>query len=337
MTTAQVPGSERPALCVQRPRLPAGVFVCIAAGVAFVILDRSVPWIPWPITALGSGVLLTRIGFIPLHGADFAATYLLHIGIVLLGLQLSLSQLRLVGEVAGLIIVPCVLFAAVATFWLGRLFGLGGRLAFLIAAGTAICGNSAIATVAPAIGAQDEDVAAGVAVITLFGTLALITLPLVAAGASLSSDAFGIWAGTAINDTSQVVASAYSISDRAGETATVVKLTRNLFIIPAALGAIWYGRIVSARGLQRIGSTIPWFIIALFGAVVVGSFIALPDSVRNTSSLLSKIFILSALTAIGIRSASVSIRRSLGIPLVVATIGGSLSAALSLFLVMIVS
>ena len=162
----------------------------------------------------------------------FALQRVLRLGIILLGLRLSLQAVAKIGLSALVLVLVCISVALTLAYLAGRFFKIPARLALLIGVGTAICGNSAIIATAPVIEAKDEDVSFAVATITLFGTVAIVLYPIIGHALALSSGAFGMWAGSAVNDTSQVVAVGAAFSEAARDVATVVKLTRNTLMAP---------------------------------------------------------------------------------------------------------
>jgi uncharacterized integral membrane protein (TIGR00698 family) len=185
-------------------------------------------------------------------GAKFALQRILRLGIILLGLRLSLQDVVATGLSALLLIVACMTVALTLAHVAGRLLRIPPRLAALIGVGTAICGNTAIVAVAPVIEAKEEDVSFAVATITFFGTLAVVVYPLVGVFLGVSDRAFGLWAGTAVNDTSQVVAAGAAFSDAARDIATVVKLTRNTLMVPVmVLIGLVYARSQNRKENQR--------------------------------------------------------------------------------------
>lgn len=324
------PGTARDML----PAYSIGIVGCLSVGAILVAVESEMAWLPAPIIALAAGVVMGRVLPGPMRGGSaMVSSYFLQAGIVLLGLRLSLAQLGTIGAPAAVVIVPCVGFAATATFALGRIFGVPRRLSLLLAAGTAVCGNSAIAAIAPSVEATDDEVAAAITTVTVYGTVALLLFPIIAGWMDLSARAFGIWTGTAINDTSQVLASAFSMSYAAGETATVVKLGRNLFIVPTTVVAAWFGRRYSNTGATSIHQSMPWFVFAFAGAVILSSLFHLPTPVARGASVVSKLLILTALTGIGIRAASVKADRRVLAPLAAGSLAGIALAAVSLSLV----
>lgn len=188
------------------------------------------------ILAVLLGLLIgNTIGLPPLFapGIRFSFHAILRIAIVLLGASFSVQQVASIGGKAVLMIVALMTIALLAAHALGRATRVPPRLATLIGVGTAVCGNSAIVATAPVIGAHDDEVSFAIATNTLFGTLAVFLYPVLGHALHLSDPAFGTWAGSAVNDTSQVVATGFAYSDGAGRIATAVKLTRN-----ALMGAV---------------------------------------------------------------------------------------------------
>ena len=315
----------------------AGIFVCIAIAAGLVMVEEQILWLPGPLVAMAAGILLGRLYPRRLAvGAQIAAIYFLRTGIILLGLRLSLDQLGTVGAEALLVIVPCIVIGVLVAIWLGRAANLGRGLSLLLAVGTAICGNSAIAVVAPSIHADEEEVTAAITSVTVYGTLALFTFPLIGGWLDLSAREIGTWIGTAVNDTSQVVAAAFSVSERVGEVGTIVKLARNLFIIPAAVVAAWIGASHGRDRSFRVGSSIPWFVVGFVAAAAFSSVVVLPGDVLDAASQLSKGLILAALVGIGMRAASLRADRRFFIPLAVGSAAGIVLAIVSFTLVYLI-
>lgn len=299
---------------------------------------------------------LWRLGESLHAGARFALNRLLRLGIILLGLRLSLQDVAATGLTALGLVVLCI-GAALGMAWLaGRLFRVPPKLAALIGVGTAICGNTAIVATAPVLQADEEEMGFAVATITLFGLLAVIFYPLIGHALGLSERAFGLWAGTAVNDTSQVVAVSAIYSPLSLDVATVVKLTRNTLMAPLI---ILFG-LVYTRALNRPmnGSAarfdwrklIPGFVLGFLAMALVRTLgVAaglLPQSVSQPGELqtaaaflktvdeISKFLILMALTGVGLNTRLASLRR-LGLkPLLVGTSVALLLAALSLALIL---
>ena len=309
-----------------------GVGICIAVAALLALLEEVSPALPGPMIAIAAGVGLGRIwGRFLSTGAALAGSVLLRAGIVLLGARLSMDQVRAVGLDAALVIVPCLAVGAVVAWVFARRLGLPPSLSALLAVGTAICGNSAIAACAPLIRTSEDEVATAIATVTVYGSFALVAFPLIGAALGLSSHEFGLWAGAAINDTSQVVASAFSFSTSAGATATIVKLTRNLFILPAVVLLPAIPALQRAeRSSSSIASAVPWFVFGFVALAVFVSLVELPENVLEIAGTVSKVLILAALVGIGIGATSLKLDRSLAKPLLVGLGAGVIVAAVGL-------
>ena len=236
-------------------------------------------------------------------GAAFAASRLLKASVVALGFGLDLGQVARVGG-ASLGVTLATLATAFASAWLlGRWLRVGRTLRLLIGAGTAICGGSAIAAVASVIGPDEHDTTLAISVIFLFNVAAVLLFPPLGHLLGMSDAGFGLWAGTAINDTSSVVAAGYSFSQAAGDQATIVKLTRATFIIPLCLGLALTGSLHRRRDDAQpaaLGRIFPWFILGFLAASALGSAGLVPAAWQAPLQHLAGFLIVLALTAIGL-------------------------------------
>ena len=256
-----------------KPRLPGIVLVLAVASVAWTI-SRLVPWLPAAPLALVFGwatAFLLGRRFPTDAGVDWSGTRGLRLGVMLLGAQLSLAVIVERGGEAIPVILLALALVLGATLLGGRLLGLPSELRLLMVAGIGICGNSAIAAVAPIVRATQQQVATAVAMITVFGTAAVIVYPLIGAWLELSPSDYGLWSGIAIADTAQVVAAGFAAGPEAGEVATITKLTRNAFLGPMVLLIAAFGvRSADPAGSRlRLTSAIPPFVIG---------FLALADA-----------------------------------------------------------
>jgi uncharacterized integral membrane protein (TIGR00698 family) len=280
-------------------------------------------------------------------GVTFALKRLLRLGIVLLGLGLSLQAVVTTGGGALAVIIVTVAAALLFTRWLGRSLGVRDKLATLIAVGAGICGASAIVAAAPAIDAGEEDVSYSVAVITVFGILAIFAYPLIGAALELSDLQFGTWAGVAVHETAQVVAAGFAFSEAAGKTATVVKLTRTALLAPLVLilGLVYAGRRGGRGGSGRVnyGALFPWFIAWFMGMAVLRSIgdaalagtgaASLWAAAKYWASYAAKLAIVTAMAAVGL-STGAGVFRSTGMkPLLIGLVASVLVGALSLGLI----
>ncbi len=210
-----------------------------------------------------------------------------------------------VGSESFFVMIGTLSIALFSAFAFGKMLGVEWNLKALIGAGTGICGGSAIAAVAPAIEAEDAEIAYAISVIFLYNVLAVIIFPFFGRLMGLSQMAFGLWAGTAINDTSSVVAAAYSYGNIAGDYATIVKLTRTTMIIPIALGfavfTAWKKKTKSETKYD-VKKIIPWFIVWFLVAALLNSVGIISADMGKSISSIGKFLIVVALTAIGLKT-----------------------------------
>jgi uncharacterized integral membrane protein (TIGR00698 family) len=236
-------------------------------------------------------------------GLKFAAERLLRLGIVLLGAKLSVQQVAGIGLPAAAIIAVTMAAALTIVLVLSRLARVDSRLAVLLAVGAAVCGNSAVVATAPVISARARDVAYAVATITLFGTIAVFVYPLIGHTARLGDAVFGLWAGIAINDTSQVVAASAAYSPGAFEVATVVKLIRNTLMAPLLVAIAWtWNRRTGSSGDTRAGlrRSVPLFVLGFLALSALRSSGLVDAGLATTLETMARALILVALSAVGL-------------------------------------
>ncbi len=221
---------------------------------------------------------------------------------------------------------------------LAHRFGIPRNLAILIAAGTAICGATAIMALAPLIRARATEVSFAIAVITLFGTAAIAIYPLIGHALTMTEHAFGTWAGMAIHETAQVIAAAFQYGDTAGETATIVKLTRTTLLVPLAiaLAAVTAreerfrtadGATDSAR--RSVWRTFPWFVVGFVIAALVNSLGWLPSAATEHLPTAAKALITFAMAGVGLSTDLRDARRIGPAPMAVGLVGAAVMAAVS--------
>ncbi len=239
------------------------------------------------------------------QGVTFSLRRVLRLGIILLGFQLVLTQVLQVG-LAGLGVIITTLVATFAfTKWFGRLIGVDRKLAELIAAGTAICGASAVIATNTVTEGSDEDVAYAVACVTIFGSLAMFLYPMLPVLLRLDSTAFGLWSGASIHEIAQVVAAAFQDGEHAGQIATIAKLTRVMMLAPLVLtlGIVAVRRASRSAGPEkRKAPPMPWFVLGFIALMLANSVVAIPAApkawiVTGTTFLLSM-----ALAAMGLET-----------------------------------
>lgn len=328
------------------PGLALVFAIAVAAHLAAGFLPSAVNGV---ILAILLGLLIRNTFDMPAGlqpGIKFSLQTLLRFAIILLGIRLSFLDVLRIGAQSLAIIVALMASAILLVYLGGRFLKLPPRLALLIGVGTAICGNSAIVATAPVLKAKDEEVSFAVATITLFGTLAVFLYPLIGVALGMSHLFFGTWAGTAVNDTSQVIATGFAYSQEAGEVATVVKLTRNALLGPAIiiLGLLWArtgGETPSPSGSSRgelrrlgqLGSGAHTFVLGFIGMAALNTLGVFPQPVVAQVSGASQFMILMALAGVGLGTSLSQMRRTGLRPFYLGLFGAAFLAALSLALI----
>jgi len=292
------------------------VAVLLAAASVGAVVTHAHPAAPVLVVAIGLGVAARTAGLVPdaaRTGLTWTSTHVLRTGVALLGLQLALGDLGRLGVRGVLAVVATVLVTFATTLALGRVLGVPARLRLLVAAGFSICGAAAIAATTSALPAEhhrgpsgtpgapsDERnaTAAAVALVTLFGTLALVGLPLAARALHLSGQVTGLWIGLSVHEVAQVVAAAGTVSAVALAVAVVAKLARVLLLAPvvAAVGA--RRRTAVPPGARR-PPVVPVFVAAFLALVAVRSTGVVPAPVVETAHVVSTVAMTAALTALG--------------------------------------
>ena len=264
-------------------RLLVGVSLCIAIAVAANAAAGAAPLIGAPIFAIAFGVVITNSLRGPLQIGNLrvgeVSKLCLKGGIILLGASLDLGDILRTGAESLPVLAVTITVGLACALIIGRTMGVGWRMRCLIGIGTTICGASAIAALAPVVRAKAEEIAYSISVIFFFNMLAVFMFPAIGHLLSLSDPGFGLWAGTAVNDTSAVVAAGFAYSHPAGTIATIVKLTRTTLIIPLVIGfglfLPWFeGRRNTSEGdslVQRVYQAVPVFIILFVLASVLNS------------------------------------------------------------------
>jgi uncharacterized integral membrane protein (TIGR00698 family) len=271
-------------------------------------------WIGKLIPVIGSPVAGILLGMIAAFwkrpdtlnpGISYTSKKLLQYAIILLGFDMNLFHVFEVGRQT-LVLMAFTLTATFLTaYFMAKLLKLDRNTGILIGVGTAICGGSAIAATAPVIGAEDEDVARSISTIFLFNVIAAFLFPALGHLLGMTDQSFGLWAGTAVNDTSSVVAAGYAFSNAAGNLAVIVKLTRTLMIVPVTLAlAVYISREKSGRGGAgyRLTAIFPWFILGFLASSVVRTFLPIPEDFSKALVQAGKFLIVMAMAAIGLNT-----------------------------------
>lgn len=277
-------------------------------------------------------------------GQKFMSKKMLKFAIVLLGLSLNIGTVLDVGRKSLVVMVFTLLTCFGVGHFVGRALGLNWKLSNLISAGTGICGGSAIAAISSTIDADDQDVAYAMSATFLFDMAMIVLFPLMGQALGMSDEAFGLWAGTAVNDTSSVVATGYAYSEAAGAYATMVKLTRTLSIIPTVIVFAFIQLHIKRKEALAAGATeegsamkanfsikkiFPWFILGFLALSAVASVFTLPAAVVTTVKSISKFLTVAALAAIGLGT-SLSNMKQAGKPMLHGFIISALVVAVAL-------
>ena len=236
-------------------------------------------------------------------GVAFSMRKVLRFAIILLGLQLTAAQVAEVGA-GGVALIAATLVSTFAfTLWLGRLIGVERPLAELIAAGTSICGASAVIATNTVTRAPDEDVAYAVACVTVFGSIAMFVYPLLQASLGLDAHAYGLWTGASIHEIAQVVAAAFQGGQQAGEFGTVAKLTRVMMLAPMVIALGLAARARAAGGGQQAGGApMPWFVLGFIAMVALNSVVTIPPEAKAWIVTLTTFLLTMALAAMGLET-----------------------------------
>jgi uncharacterized integral membrane protein (TIGR00698 family) len=239
-------------------------------------------------------------------GINWTSKIILRAGIILTGITLSFSQVIKTGKYALILMA----FTLAASFGVGyicrKFFKINWKLSSLLSVSTAICGGTAVATLGPAIRAKNRDIAYAISATFIFDIITVIAFPWIGRLLRLGDIGYGLWVGTAVNDTSSVVAAGYAFSDAAGSLATIVKLTRTLFIVPIVLIFSWiYAKTETpSKTAEKVNirEIFPWFILGFLAVVGIRSTGFVPDNIVAGISFLSKFFLSMALAAIGLKT-----------------------------------
>ena len=283
------------------------LFSALIAACAY-FLGKKFPVIGGPVFGILFGIILNNFNRPESLevGIKFTSKKVLQLAVVLLGFGLNLSEIIVVGKSSLLIILSTISTALIIAFAAAKVLNIDSDIATLVGVGSSICGGSAIAATAPVINAKDEDIATSISVIFLFNIIAALIFPTLGVKLGMTHTGFGMWAGTAINDTSSVVAASGTWStmfndDTALNYATIVKLTRTLAIIPITLVL---GIIKSKDSKEKVNplKAFPTFILFFLLASIVTTLLPLPETFLSSMKFLSKFFIIMAMSAIGLNT-----------------------------------
>ncbi|MBQ5910907.1 MAG: putative sulfate exporter family transporter [Clostridia bacterium] len=308
-------------------KLLPGILLSVLIAFAATFLESLLP-----VHVIGAAVIAMFIGMLLNYflkgtgifstGIKFTSKKILKFAIILLGLSLNITTILNVGKMSLLVMVFTLLTCFGGGYFIGKALGLNWKMSNLISAGTGICGGSAIAAVSGVIDAEDTDIAYAMSATFLFDMVMIVLFPIMGHALGMSDQAFGLWAGTAVNDTSSVVATGYAFSEGAGDFATMVKLTRTLSIIPTVIAFAFINLRLKRKAALESGANaaeikanfsikkiFPWFILGFLALSGVASVFSIPAAVVSTTKTVSKFLMVAALAAIGLNTSFSSMKK----------------------------
>lgn len=283
-----------------------------------------------PIKLVGASVIGLFLGMFLNHfwalpkklskGLKFSSKRGLKFAIILLGASLNTTIVLQVGKMSLYVMVFTLFTCFGVGYFVGKFLKINWKLSNLISAGTGICGGSAIAAVAPVIEAEDIDIAYAMSATFLFDMAMIILFPIMGRYLGLNDIAYGLWTGTAVNDTSSVVAASYAFSEAAGDFATMVKLTRTLSIIPTVITFAFIHRYLKHKNNEMKNMSvktklnyinlIPWFILGFLSLTFINSLGYIPKEISIILKNTSKFLMVAALSAIGMSTSFKEMKKS---------------------------
>jgi len=298
-------------------RLSPGILLCIAITIVAIVLQAvevhfaGQTYLEALVLAILSGVAI-RTAWTPakrfVPGIAFSAKLLLEVAVVMLGASVSIATVLALGPILLFGIASIVAIALGSSFIICRMLGLPLRMAILIACGNSICGNSAIAAVAPVIGADGDDIASSISFTAVLGVVVVLTLPLLVPILQLSLTQYGVLAGLTVYAVPQVLAATLPIGALSNQVGTVIKLVRVLMLGPVVLGLSLLARDLRAdprldranRRSPDLHELVPWFITGFLVVLIVRSLGLIPQSVLPTITHVAAILTTISMAALGL-------------------------------------
>lgn len=289
-----------------------GIILCLLIALPATFMGNLLPVVGAPVFSILLGMLLagpmTKYSYFD-GGIKFTSKKILQYAVVLLGFGMNIGTIFQSGKDSLPVILSTISISLITSYILTKTLKLDRKIGILVGVGSSICGGSAIAATAPVINAEEEEIAKAISVIFLFNVIAALIFPTLGNIIGFSNEGFGLFAGTAVNDTSSVTATASSWDAVHGsntlQLATVVKLTRTLAIIPITVVLSIYEskrNTSSSQAKLKIHKLVPSFIILFVLASIISTLIPLPGSFIDLAKFLSKFFITMAMAAIGLKT-----------------------------------
>jgi len=311
------PDVQRLAFAGYLKRLLPGVLLCVAITLGAMLLERievffvDQPYLEALVLAILIGVAV-RTAWKPdkswNDGIGFSAKFVLEFAIVLLGASVSITMIAALGSLV-ILGIACIVALAIGTSYLiARTLGLPQRMSILIACGNSICGNSAIAAVAPVIGADADDIASSITFTAVLGVVVVLGLPFLVPILNLSLTQYGVLAGLTVYAVPQVLAATLPIGALSNQVGTVIKLVRVLMLGPVVLGFSLLARriqpaddrLLSNPGRPRLSALVPWFIIGFLIVLVIRSLGLIPQEIVPVITKIAAVLTTIAMAALGL-------------------------------------
>lgn len=302
----------------------SGLLLCFLVGTIATLLGNKFSIIGGPVFAILLGLV---IALFPRKdcfqsGIIFTSKKILQYAIVLLGFSMNLFNIFKVGSQSLLIILSTISTSLIISYLISKLMKIPSNISILVGVGSSICGGSAIAATSTVIDANDEDIAKSISVIFLFNVIAAFLFPVLGSLLGLNDKGFGMWAGTAINDTSSVVAAGQTWASAHGNDialnyATIVKLTRTLAIIPITVILALYRSKKNASTKLKLSKIFPWFILFFLLAAIINTVFNMSPTITAPLSQCSKFFIAMAMGAVGLNTNLVKLVKTGGKPIII--------------------
>ncbi|WP_409253049.1 YeiH family protein [Bacillus sp. SCS-153A] len=291
-------------LTARFPKWGSGVLLLAGIAGASKYLGSLFPLVGSILFAIMIGIIInntTGVHQVFQPGLSLTLKKLLKAAVVMLGVSLSFADILYIGRQSLLIILVSVILGIVITVWFGKLLKMDRKLTLLIGVGTSICGATAISAVKGVIDSDDNETAYAISIIVFFNLIAFFLYPVIGHILDLTSTSFGIWAGTAVHDTSSSIAVGYVYGNEAGQVATTVKLARTLFLLPLILVLPLLLKSEKQNGSQAAKKAFPWFVLLFLGVSVINSFGVIPSSLEEIVTETAKFIIIMVMGAVGLQ------------------------------------
>ena len=280
-----------------------GISVCIGGAVAAWLVSGILAGVSPLLVAIVAGALWRNLLPVPitlLSGIAFSSKKLLRTGIILLGLQLSLSSILALGPGVLLVVLLSVSVTFGATLWVGHLLGIGLAQRLLIASGFSICGAAAVAATENATKGKEEEVATAIGLVVLFGTVMIPLIPFLGGILGLSEETLGMWIGASTHEVAQVVAAGGAVGSGALAVAVTVKLARVLTLAPIIAGISLYFRRKESAKAETRPPLVPLFVVGFVIAMLIRTSGVLPDTALAAAQILQTLLLAAAMFALGL-------------------------------------